>query len=64
MNARVFGLSRLGAIGGATLITAVSAWAFVSSTAYIESNYLPREVRVSGLPGLFAPPPACLVGCS
>ena len=38
MNTRSVGLSRLFAAASATLITAVSAWAFVSSTASIERD--------------------------
>jgi hypothetical protein len=64
MNTQTVGLSRFSAAACAMLITAVSAWAFVSSTAYIERDRLPQEVRVYGLPGLFAPAPACLGGCS
>jgi len=89
MNTRTIRPNRFSAAACAALITALSAWAFVSSTASIErdpfrlgsisvtnaekhsaqplgpqGNYLPREVRVYGRPGLFAPVPLCLTGCS
>jgi len=38
MNTRTIGLSRLVAAASATVITAVSAWAFVSSSASIERD--------------------------
>jgi hypothetical protein len=38
MNTRNTGLSRFLAAGSATVITAVSAWAFVSSSASIERD--------------------------
>jgi hypothetical protein len=38
MSTRVVGLSRIVAAAGATVITAVSAWAFVSSSASIERD--------------------------
>jgi len=38
MNARVVGQSRFIAAASATVITAVGAWAFVSSSAPIERN--------------------------
>jgi len=38
MNTRTVGLSRFSAAACATVITAVSAWAFVNSTAYIERD--------------------------
>jgi hypothetical protein len=38
MNTRIVGLSRFVAAAGATAITAVSAWAFVSSSASIERD--------------------------
>jgi hypothetical protein len=71
------------------VITAVSAWALVNSTASLDrdpfqfasimatnanariaqtaarhGDGLPQQVRVYGLPGLLAPVPACLGGCS
>jgi hypothetical protein len=38
MSTGVFGLSRFVAAAGATVITAVGAWAFLSSTASIERD--------------------------
>jgi hypothetical protein len=38
MNTRTVGLSRLSAAACAIVITAVSAWAFVSSTASVERD--------------------------
>jgi hypothetical protein len=38
MNTRIVGLSRFVAAASATAITAVSAWAFVSSSASIERD--------------------------
>lgn len=38
MSTRILGLSRFVAAAGATVITAVSAWAFVNSTASIERD--------------------------
>jgi hypothetical protein len=38
MNTRTVGLSRFVAAAGAAVITAVSAWAFVSSSASIERD--------------------------
>jgi len=38
MNTRIVGLSRFVAAGSAAVITAVSAWAFVSSSASIERD--------------------------
>jgi hypothetical protein len=38
MNTRIVGLSRFVAAASATVITAVSAWAFVSSSASIERD--------------------------
>ena len=38
MNARIVGLSRFVAAASATVITAVNAWAFVSSSASIERD--------------------------
>ena len=38
MSTRFVGLSRIVAAAGATVITAVSAWAFVSSSASIERD--------------------------
>jgi hypothetical protein len=89
MNARTVVLGRFSAAACATVITAVSAWAFVNSTASIERDpfqlassvatnakapsaqtagrdgeRLPQEVRVYGVPGLLAPLPLCLGGCS
>jgi len=89
MNIRAVRLSRFSAAACATVLTAVSAWAFLSSTASTGSDpfqfaaimaanarardaqvavlhrgRLPQEVRVSGLPGLVAPAPACSGRCS
>lgn len=89
MNTRAFGPSRIGAAGCAAVLTAVGAWAFVSSTASTERDpfqfasimdahakahgantvtlygeRLPQKVTGNELPGLLAPPPACLTGCS
>jgi predicted ribosomally synthesized peptide with SipW-like signal peptide len=74
MNTRTVRLSRFSAAACATAITAVSTWAFMSSTASIErnpfqlewphSNQVPEEIQVYGLPDLLAPPPACLSGCA
>ena len=89
MNTRAVRLSRFSAAACATVVTALSAWAFVSSTASTERDpfqfasimaanakarvaqtavphrdRLPREVRVSGLPGLLAPVPACPGRCA
>lgn len=38
MSTRIVGLNRLLAAGTATVITAISGWAFVSSTASIERD--------------------------
>jgi hypothetical protein len=38
MSTRFVGLSRIAAAAGATVITAVSAWAFVSSSASIDRD--------------------------
>ena len=38
MNTRIVGLSRFVAAASATVITAVNAWAFVSSSASIERD--------------------------
>jgi hypothetical protein len=38
MKTRIIGLNRFVAAGSATVITAVSAWAFVSSSASIERD--------------------------
>jgi hypothetical protein len=38
MHTRIVGVSRLVAAAGATVITAVSAWAFVTSSASIERD--------------------------
>lgn len=70
MNTRTVRLSRLSAAACATLITAVSTWAFVSSTAamardeLLRSSGLTEEVRDYTVPDLLAPPPLCLSGCS
>jgi hypothetical protein len=89
MNTPTVRLSRFSAAACATVITAVSAWSFVSSTAFIDRDpfhfasimaanaaarsaqtaaqqrdRLPHEVRVTGLPVLLAPAPACLGRCS
>ena len=70
MITRTVRLSRLSAAACATLITTVSAWAFVNSTASLARDGLLRgdrvaeEVRDYRLPDLLAPPPACLGGCS
>lgn len=78
MNIRAVRLSRFSAAACATVLTAVSAWAFLSSTASTESDPFQfaaimaanarardaQEVRVSGLPGLVAPAPACSGRCS
>jgi hypothetical protein len=82
-------LGRFGAAACAMVVTAVGAWAFVSSTAAAPRDPFqfasimaanaeshdaqtaaqhrgPQrgEVRVSGLPGLVAPVPACSGRCS
>ncbi len=73
MISRAVRLSRFGAAAAATVITVVSAWAFVNSTASIERDPFrftligdspSGELRNYGLPDLLAPPPACLGGCS
>jgi hypothetical protein len=70
MNTRTVRLNRLSAAACATLITVVSAWAFLSSTASMAREELVRgarpteEVRDYRRPDLLAPPPLCLTGCA
>ena len=69
MNTRTVRLNRLSAAACATLITVVSAWAFVNSTASMAREALVHvdrqvEVRDYTLPDLLAPPPLCLTGCA
>lgn len=79
MNTRTVGLTRFSAPARATMITAVSAWAFLSSTACGERELNPKapvaqtvgsqcerppeEVSVYTPPDLLALPPPCLGKC-
>jgi len=74
MNTRTARLSRFSAPACATMITAVSAWAFVNSTASSErdpfqfasimaTNAKARVVVYAPL-DLLAAPPACLGSCA
>ena len=74
MNTRTTRLRCFSAAACATLITLVTAWAFLNSTASVErdrtqfagpqGDYLSEEVPDYRLPDLLAPPPACLGVCS
>jgi hypothetical protein len=70
MNTRIVRLTRFSAPACATMITAFTAWAFLSSTACGErdpgpqGDRPPAEVRVYAPPDLLAVPPPCLGRCA